>query len=208
MSPVTTQEITKNIYAVQDRYVTLFLIKTGTQYIAIDAGIHSEKVHQELKKLAIDPQDIMAVFLTHSDSDHTGGLDLFKNAVIYLPAKEEQMINGQTFRLLFLKNRFNHRYTTLEDNQTIYISGLTIKGISTPGHTPGSMCYRVNDAYLFTGDTMSLENGKVKLFNAIFNMDSQIQQISHKKLADIPGIEAIFTAHYGFTNKVQTAFDK
>lgn len=206
MVPLDTQEVAPGVYAVQDTYVNLFLVKNGDNYIAIDAGTKAENVQTALVQLGIDPRAVKAVFLTHSDADHVGGLSLFDKAVIYLPKPEQQMVNGQTPRFLYLKNRLDHGYELLEEGRTLQVSGLTIQGISTPGHTPGSFCYRVNDTYLFTGDSMSLKNGEVHGFNDLFNMDSNIQQKSLGKLAYLTGVEVIFTAHYGFANNFQKAF--
>ncbi|MFP4475733.1 MAG: MBL fold metallo-hydrolase [Desulfatibacillaceae bacterium] len=41
----------------------------------------------------------------------------------------------------------------LEDGQVIEVGTLRIEVVHTPGHTPGSVCYRVGDN-LFTGDTL------------------------------------------------------
>ncbi len=207
MAPVITQELVPGVYAIQDDYVNLFLVKSGKAYIAIDAGTRAENVQKALVQLGIDPRAVKAVFLTHSDADHIGALSLFGKAVIYLPKPEQQMVNGQTPRFLFLKNRLDHAYELLEPGQTLQVSGINIQGISTPGHTPGSYCYWVNGIYLFTGDSMGLKNGKVQGFNDLFNMDSKTQEVSLGKLADLPGVEFIFTAHYGFTDNFQKAFE-
>ncbi len=206
LSPLETREIAAGVYAVKDTYVNLFLIKTNDAYIAIDAGINEKHVQEALERLKIDPKKVAAVFLTHSDSDHIGACRLFPNAVIYLSKAEEQMINGQMPRFLFMKNKLTVPHELLESNQVLNVSGLSIKGISTPGHTPGSMCFLVNDTYLFTGDTMGLKNGEVTGFNDFFNMDSQRQRKSLDQLADLSGVTSVFTAHYGFTDSHEIAF--
>ncbi len=208
MTPAKTQEIVSDVFSIKDKYVNLFIIKNGTQYIVIDAGNSAKNVSKELNQLKIDPKDVVALFLTHSDVDHIAALDLFSNAQIYLSKAEKQMINGQTARFLFMKNKLTSEYKLLEDNQTINVAGLKIQGILSVGHTPGSMCYLVNDTYLFTGDNMSLKNGKVGTFNDLFNMDSKTQKISLKKLAQLTGVSHIFTAHYGYTDNFKNAFDQ
>lgn len=206
LSPVETREIVAGIYAVQDSYVNLFLVKTNDVYIAIDAGNNEKQVQQALLRLKIDPKKVAAVFLTHSDVDHTAACSLFENAVIYLSKAEEQMVTGQTPRFLFMKNQLAHPHELLDDNQILNISGLKIKGILTPGHTPGSMCFLMNDTYLFAGDTMGIKNGEVTQFNDLFNMDSRRQRKSITRLADLSGVEYVFTAHYGVIDSPETAF--
>ena len=206
MNSLETGNIVAGVYAVQDSYVNLFLVKASDTYIAFDAGNDKSLVQQGLEKLHIDPKRIVAVFLTHSDVDHIAACRLFPNAVIYLSKAEEQMVNGQTRRFLFMKNRLAPPYELVEDNQVIMISGLKIKGILTPGHTPGSMCFLVNETYLFAGDTMGIKNGEVTGFNDLFNMDSPRQEQSLAQLAALSGVKYIFTAHYGFSDSPEIAF--
>ena len=208
MTPVETKEIVDGIYAIQDGYVNLFIIKAGESYIAMDSGNHADHVQRELNRMNIDPKKVAAVFLTHSDVDHAAGLSLFRNAVIFISKQEEQMIDGRTTRFLVLKNKINHPYELLEDNQVLTISDLSIKGIPTPGHTPGSMSYLINDIWLFTGDSMSLKEGKVLAFNDVFNMDSKTQETSLNMLSHVAGVSYIFTAHYGFTKAFPYSFDR
>lgn len=208
LSPLATREMVQGVYAVQDSYVNLFLIKIKDTYVAIDAGNNQKKVRQALVRLKIDPKRIAAVFLTHSDVDHIAACALFENATIYLAQAEEQMVNGQTHRFLFMKNKLKSTYELLEDHQILNISGLKIKGILTPGHTPGSMCFLVNDTYLFAGDTMGIKNGEVTGFNDFFNMDSRRQAQSLAQLAALSGVKYIFTAHYGFSDSPEIAFSR
>lgn len=43
----------------------------------------------------------------------------------------------------------------LEDDQIIDVGELRLRAILTPGHTPGSVCFKVEDKpYLFSGDTL------------------------------------------------------
>lgn len=200
MNPCNSGEIINNIYAVKDSFVNLYLVKNNDSYIAIDAGISLKKVEEEMDKLGIAPEKVIAVFLTHSDSDHTGAVKLFKNAKVYISTAEEQMINGKTVRTMYLfKNKLKVPYDKIEDNQEISLSGFKVKGILTPGHTPGSMSYVVNGTSLFTGDTLSLQNGNAELFNEFFNMDSAEESKSIKKISELNGINYIFTAHYGYS---------
>lgn len=206
MTPTATKEIVENIFSIQDSFVNLFLIKDSDQYIAVDAGNNSESVSAELKKLNIDPDKVIAVMLTHTDGDHVSAIKLFKNARIYLSKQEEQLINGKKSRFLFFGNKIDAKnYSLIEDQQLINIGHLGIKGILTPGHTPGSMCYLINNKYLFTGDALSLKDGKIAKFNEFFNMDTKTAINSIDKIISLPGVEYMLTAHYGYTKDYKNA---
>jgi hydroxyacylglutathione hydrolase len=72
-----------------------------------------------------------------------------------------------------------------------------LKIFFTPGHTIGSASYLVNDGYLFTGDTLSIKNSKMDVFNEFFNMDTAVERVSIEKIKALSGVKYIFTAHYG-----------
>ena len=200
MSPVETQQIIENIFSVQDTFVNMYLIKTGDQYVAIDAGNNADNVLFELTKLKINPDKVIAVFLTHTDQDHVAAIKYFKHAQVYLSKQERQLLNGDKSRFLFFGNKIaTKEYLVIDDQQLFNIGNISVKGILTPGHTPGSMCYLVNDKYLFTGDALSLKAGKIDKFNAFFNMDSKTATESIGIIANIPTAEYIFTGHYGYT---------
>ena len=208
MSPLPTAYVTDNIIAVKDTYVNLFLLENNGKYIAVDAGNNRNNILKELKKLEISPDDVIAVLLTHSDKDHTAGISLFKNARIYLPEDEVQMINGKTSRFAFFKNKLKADYDTMSHSEVLYFDGFVIECIKTPGHTPGSMVFKVNNTYLFTGDSMSLKDGYVDTFNDFFNMDTEKQKESIDNLVFITMGTQIFTAHYGYNPDHAKAFSK
>jgi len=206
MKAIETGRIVDNVFSIKDSFVNMFLIKDSDQYIAIDAGNSLDHLAGEFKKLNIDPGQVTAVFLTHTDADHVAALKLFTNAKVYFSRPEEQMINGQKSKFLFFGNHiYTKNYTLLDDQQILEVGKIKIEGILTPGHTSGSMCYLINDKYLFIGDALKLKSGKVSEFNHFFNMDSKISHVSIKKITHLPGTQYIFTAHYGYTNDYNTA---
>lgn len=206
MTPVTTQELVDGVFAIQDTFSNMYLLKNGQNYVAIDAANQIENVKTEMNKLGIDPDEVNAVFLTHTDGDHVGAIKLFKKATVYISAAEEQMIDGRTSRAaFFMKNRLDSDYRMLKDGEIIEFPNLQVKGALTPGHTPGSMVYIINGKYLFTGDTLSLKDQKAYLSSAFFNMDSVTEGKSIQRLARLTGIEALFTAHYGYATDFKSA---
>ena len=144
--------------------------------------------------------------LTHSDGDHVAGISLFKNSVVYLSKQEEQLLNGEKSRFFIFGNKIDsEKYEFIKDQQVYTIAGIKIQGILTPGHTPGAMCYLINDTLLFTGDALRLNMGKVEKFYSLFNMNSETAALSIGKITRIPGVRYMFTAHNGYTHNFNDA---
>ncbi len=201
MKPAETKELMSNLFAVKDSFVNMYLIIDNDSYIAVDAGNDAEAISGELQKLGVSPGKVTAILLTHTDGDHVGAIKLFKNARTYLSVDEEQLLNGKKSRFLFFGNTIDaETYTLVADQQLITIGNTVVKAILTPGHTPGAMCYLVNDKYLFTGDAVSLQDGRIGKFNTFFNMDTETAVKSTDKIIHLPACEYIFTAHYGYAD--------
>lgn len=208
MNHLDTKEIIKDIYAIKTKNANFYVVNNGDGYIAIDAGGGNKNITKdELSKLHIEPEKITSVLLTHTDFDHISALSLFKNATIYISRQEVQMIDGSVPRMFVLvKNKLNYNYKIIESDEEIFLGKVKVKSILTPGHTNGSMSYILDDKYLFVGDTLSLRNGQVELFNSLFNMNDDIQRKSLENLAKMQNIKFIFTAHYGFSYDYEEAF--
>jgi hydroxyacylglutathione hydrolase len=207
MAAIETGEIVPGVYAVKDKMVNLFLVKGKGRYIAFDSGNDPDGVRRGLQRLNIVPAEVAAVFLTHGDADHTGGLPVFQDAKVYLATEEEQMVDGRTARFAVFKNKPIRRHDLLNDDQTVEVDGLKVTTVLIPGHTPGSMCYLVNGQLLFVGDSMRLTNGKADIFSKTINMDTDTQRYSLKKLARLAGVRYVFTAHFGYTDSFDRAFE-
>jgi len=187
MQPLNTGEIIPGIFAINNNFVNFFLIEREGKYIAIDAGNNNTKTIDELQKLGKSPDDVIAVFLTHTHGDHTSALSLFTNAAVYV---------GESTTLR------NISYTVLSDSEIINVLNTPIQCIFTPGHTKNSVSYLVDGKYLFVGDNLSLRGNQVELFNSFYNNSNEVQTASIEKLALIEGVQYIITAHYGFTENV------
>jgi len=205
-SPLKSGLIIENVYAIKNDIVNMYLIKNGESYIAIDAGRSPKVTDKELVKLKINPDMVTVVLLTHVDVDHIGGLDLFKNSKIYIGKEEEKILNGEVKRFFFKK--IDREYNFLYDGDVLEIDGLSIKVVSTPGHTPGALSFIVNGNLLFTGDTLSVKKGRVDVFFPFFNIDTELQKKSIDKIKRLEGIEYIFTGHHGYSNDFKKMFEK
>jgi glyoxylase-like metal-dependent hydrolase (beta-lactamase superfamily II) len=198
MTPAETSAINDSVYCVKDKFVNAFIFKGKQNYLMVDAGIGKGSFLAELKKLGISPDQITTILLTHTDTDHTGSIGLFRNPEIYMHKDEEQMINGTTSKMPPFKNKWKYGpYHLFNSNDTLRIDGLTIRIIHTPGHTPGSVCYIINNDYLLTGDNCIVVNGKAEHFVKKFNMNTEQQIQSIKSLPDLKSFKYILMAHNG-----------
>jgi glyoxylase-like metal-dependent hydrolase (beta-lactamase superfamily II)/rhodanese-related sulfurtransferase len=87
---------------------------------------------------------IVAVLDTHVHADHVSrAYDLARitGAHVHLPAQR----------------RVHLPFTPVLDGSTLQVGRATITAMATPGHTHESMCYRLDEAALFTGDTLFLK---------------------------------------------------
>jgi len=145
----------------------------------VDAVSLKDAVEKGLSQLGVGAGDVAAVLLTHTHGDHTAGLKLFSTAAVCGADKStaDHFIN---------------------DGDTILLLGVDIQVISTPGHADDSVCYLFSGKHLFAGDNLSLVDGKVGLFNSVFNKSDEQQKADIDKLSKLENIEYVITAHYGY----------
>ncbi|MCX6287732.1 MAG: C45 family autoproteolytic acyltransferase/hydrolase [Bacteroidetes bacterium] len=202
MTPAETQKINDSVFVAKDKFVNAYFFKTRQGYVMVDAGVNEKNFRVQMDKLGIQPDEVTTILLTHTDSDHTGAMGLFKNAKVYMHMDEEQMVNGKNGKFFFLRVHWKYSpYTLLNDRDTLNIGGLRIQIIHTPGHTPGSCCYLFNHEYLATGDNVAYKNGKFMHFTDFFNMDTQAQESALKNLPELNSTPVILMAHYGIVRQ-------
>lgn len=104
-------------------------------------GKEQERVNNYLAENNLVPQ---AILLTHAHRDHIHGVaDLQKKygIPVYMHPKEEPAL------------KFESR--EIGDGETLELAEMKIEVITTPGHTPGGVCYLIRDEkVLFSGDTL------------------------------------------------------
>ncbi|MGI6233643.1 MAG: MBL fold metallo-hydrolase [Christensenellales bacterium] len=119
--------------------------------VIIDPGADAEKI-----KHALNGRKVAAVLLTHGHFDHTGALYAFADAPIYIHEQDAPMLTDSHFSFgLFSGDTKKRPPATgfLTDGQVLDLAGIQFDVMSTPGHTRGSVCFKVGED-IFTGDTM------------------------------------------------------
>ena len=138
-----------------------YVLVSDRQAVIIDP-MPSKKI---LEICEAENAELIAILLTHGHFDHMLGLDFLReqapNAKIMIHVDDaELMRDGQ-------KNAFYNFYGRSYDfgepdrllikGDEIQIGKKVPQVVHTPGHTKGSVCYKVGNI-LFTGDTV-MENG-------------------------------------------------
>lgn len=147
--------------------------------LIIDLGAHFSQFERKAKELDLE---IIAVLLTHGHFDHVigAGEAAEKNVPIYVSLGDSHMLNSEEG---CLATHFKMPYKAPETYNTIAegfydFGGLSVEVIETPGHTAGSLCYRIGDI-LFSGDTLFKESygrydlptgNPIELLNSIKNL--------------------------------------
>jgi len=116
----------------------ILVCKKTQESTLIDAPAEPEKLLVELK--GTKPKYIL---LTHNHFDHVGALSALHGR-LKIPVAAHAADSGN----LPVKPEI-----ILNDGNHIPVGNLNIEVIHTPGHTPGSLCFRTG-SYLISGDTI------------------------------------------------------
>ena len=147
-----------------------YLIDTGDDVILVDTGVPSSfpvsepdddtplfmgdvqfDYVEELKKLGYDKEDITKIILTHKHIDHSGEVQQFPNAKVYLSKTEAKELNYEGDNIEDVEFT-DGTYHNFEKSQKIVDGVYLIEAI---GHTTGNSLVIAEDDglfYMFQGD--------------------------------------------------------
>lgn len=134
-----------------------YLITDGEEAVLIDAGADIHRIGEALEK---SKTTLKSILLTHGHFDHTTAIDelrkIFSAPVFIHEADSEMLVDAEKSALYHFfgtRDFYQPADRILKDGDTIPLGNTVITVHHTPGHSRGSVCYRVEDA-LFTGDTI------------------------------------------------------
>jgi metallo-beta-lactamase domain protein len=219
--PLNTGFIDERVRCIREYVANIYFYTKDGQTIMIDAGYNYDRLAEKMQWLDISPKDIKDILITHQDTDHVGAIEkgsneLFKEATIYIGRIENEYLEGKRTRKVFWglhklpKVQIDNKKVLIDDGQVFYIGNIKIEAILVPGHTWGHLVYLIDDAYLFTGDTIWFgADGGYAFLNNLAE-DRKLQVKSLKRLEEIIRGKnlklKIITGHTGWTDDIDFTF--
>lgn len=131
-------EIHKIVVGPMDNNVFVLRCRQTGEGLLIDAANEHERLLDLCQKL-----NVSQVLETHGHWDHIQAVPQIREAgySVHVTQQDAHMLESYD--------------EILEDDSIVSVGRLTLETIHTPGHTPGSMCFKVkNRPILFSGDTL------------------------------------------------------
>ncbi|MFQ5917983.1 MAG: MBL fold metallo-hydrolase [Candidatus Binatia bacterium] len=147
-----------------------------------------------LRIAAEDEMKITHSFVTHTHPDHVGGQfsGIHIEGATELLEKVKAKVVIHKAEAEFLKMVSPSDLIKVESGDEIDIGGIQIKLIHTPGHTPGSQCFLV-DNRLVSGDTLFIGScGRVDLPGS--NAEEMYFSLT-QRLMNLPDETILFPGH-------------
>ena len=179
---------------------TLAVTGAPGRCVVIDPGFLEESERESvlgyLDRNGLVPE---AVLLTHGHIDHCYGVSALQQMFsipVYMSEADwpvlEYFQRVKKFGLPVPDISFTR--TGVQDGQTIGAAGLTFRVVTTPGHSPGGVCYVVDsERTVFTGDTLFAGTiGRTDLY--LSDYDALITSIMEKLMA-LPGDYTVWPGH-------------
>jgi glyoxylase-like metal-dependent hydrolase (beta-lactamase superfamily II) len=131
-------EIHKLVVGPVDNNVFVLRCRQTGEAVLLDAANEHDKLLPLCERLGV-----RTVLETHGHWDHIQAVPAVRDAgyEVGVTAEDAAMLDAYDY--------------LLEDESVIEVGRLRLHTIATPGHTPGSMCFRVEGSpVLFSGDTL------------------------------------------------------
>lgn len=191
-------EIIRGIHVVPGTRISRVYLIEGDDLTLIDTGMpwSAGSVFRYIRSIGRQPTELSRILMTHSHPDHTGGAPgILKRSGAQVVAHHEDSHYHNSGRSLsymgglsaldvpipFLRRtRLDY---TVEDSGLIAAAG-GIRVLHTPGHTPGSVCYFLEqDGVLFSGDTIFSDRKRASRSMPFPGNDKERYQRSLERLA-------------------------
>ena len=167
-------QIIKDVYmaagCVYGENSNVYIIDAGDELLLIDCGYDDEQADTVLKTMEtwkLSRVPVTRAFVTHCHFDHAGNARYFeqRGTVIYAGREDTSAIrtgDERTIGFAFMGKKFMPctAVNPVSDGDKIKAGNVEIEAIAVPGHTKGSMMYRMKKEgiyLLFTGDSLLIK---------------------------------------------------
>ena len=219
--PLNTGFIDDRVSCIREYVANIYFYTKDGYTIMIDAGYNYDRLAEKMQWLNINPKQIKEILVTHQDTDHVGAIEkgsdeLFSDATIYIGKVENEYLEGHKHRKVFWglttlpQVVIDNQKVLIEDGQVFYIGNIKVEAILVPGHTWGHLVYLIDDAYLFTGDTIwfGADGGYAFLNTLAEDRKMQCQSLQRlKEILEKRNLQLkIITGHTGWTDDFTFTF--
>lgn len=144
----------KIIPAMGDFGTNAYIVSAGDKAVLIDAPCDPELIIDML-----DGKKLLAVLLTHGHVDHISAAEAIRKETgckVYISENDKNMLTDPKSSLASYFSVDFYPCTQSEcfkDGDELTFEDMTFKVVETPGHTPGSSCFVIENV-IFSGDTL------------------------------------------------------
>ncbi|HYY24203.1 MAG TPA: MBL fold metallo-hydrolase [Candidatus Udaeobacter sp.] len=152
------------------------------------------KIDEILRIAAKDEVEITHAFVTHTHPDHAGGrfAGMEIEGVWELLSKCKAKVVVHKAEAEFLNELSPSDLIKAESGDKVEVGGIEIQLLHTPGHTPGSQCFLI-DNRIVSGDTLFIGScGRVDLPGS--NPEQMYYSLTQKLMA-LPDDTILFPGH-------------
>lgn len=179
---------------IYDANCYILVDEASNECTVIDPGGAPEILISEIKKMG---GIVKRILLTHGHADHTGAVVQLRNEYkcpVYISEKDFKLINEGTE---IYGRREENGDKFLKDGDVLSFGKLDIKVMETPGHTPGGLCFLIDNC-VFTGDTLFFSSvGRTDFTGGDYS--ALIKSIK-EKLMPLPDNTDVYPGHGPKTN--------
>lgn len=183
--PFYYEKLDNDIWVIGEEFTRMFLVLGSERALLIDGGFGYGDLAAAVRKITPLPYDVA---LTHGHFDHAGGIGFFREPCkVYLHPADNQWVEMRQGKEIL------SRLTPLGDGHVFDLGGRTIRTISLPGHSKGSVVFLDQERHLlFAGD--SLLCGPYFLLNGEPDV-RQLREGLTRLLDPALAIETFYPAH-------------
>ncbi len=159
-----------------------YVVVSNGKAIIIDP-LHPFEKYTDLAKT--EGFDIIKVIDTHQHADHV-------SAARDLVQKTDSKLHLSSYE------DYKYDASFLKDGDILQFGNSSLKVIHTPGHTPGSLSFVIDEKYVVTGDILFVESiGRPDLRDKAEEFTKELYETLHNKLLKLPDSYVVLPAHHG-----------